>query len=125
MKQGEIYWVELGEARGHQQAGRRPAIVLQEESIGQRLPTVLMVPLTTQLDALRFPGTVLLEPSEQNGLRRVSVALVFQLTAVDDRFIQERIGMLSQEELAAIFQALDELLARQPDQVGGIHYESP
>ncbi|MCS7064877.1 MAG: type II toxin-antitoxin system PemK/MazF family toxin, partial [Fimbriimonadales bacterium] len=74
----------------------------------------LMVPLTTRLDALRFPGTVLIEPSEQNGLRRASVALVFQLTAVDAQFIQEYMGTLSSEELAAIFQALNELIATQP-----------
>lgn len=115
MKPGEIYWVELGKARGHQQAGRRPAIVLQGSLASQSLPTVLMVPLTTQLDALRFPGTVLIEPSEQNGLKRASVALVFQLTAVDTRFVQERVGQLETAKFEEVLKALDELLANQPE----------
>ena len=110
MKQGEIYWVELGEARGHQQAGRRPAIVVQSEATTQIVPTVLMIPLTTRLDTLRFPGTVLIEPDPQNGLKRLSVALVFQLTAVDTRFVRERLGQLSAEKLEEILRALSELL---------------
>jgi mRNA interferase MazF len=110
VKQGEIYWVELGEARGHQQAGRRPAIALQSEAATQLLPTALMIPLTTRLDTLRFPGTVLIEPDAQNGLKRLSVALVFQLTAVDTRFVREHIGQLSTEKLEEVLGALNELL---------------
>lgn len=66
-----------------------------------RNPTVLMVPLTTRLEALRFPATVLVEPDEQNGLRRPSVALVFQTAPVDKRFILERLGRISDNQLRA------------------------
>ena len=51
MNVGEIFWVEFPARGGRAQAGRRPAIVVQKE---KSLPTVLLVPLTTQQDALRF-----------------------------------------------------------------------
>ncbi|HWS88337.1 MAG TPA: type II toxin-antitoxin system PemK/MazF family toxin [Pyrinomonadaceae bacterium] len=89
---GEIHWVGMPVRGGHAQAGRRPAVVVQRAT---DLPTVLVVPLTSQLDALRFNGTVLVEADSQNGLRRPSVALVFQLTAVDRRHIADRLGSVS------------------------------
>lgn|GEM_PF-5799360 len=71
---GDLYWVELPARGGRAQAGRRPAIILQTIST---LPTTLLVPLTSQLDALRFPGTILVEPDRENALRRPSVVLSF------------------------------------------------
>lgn len=87
MNAGDLYWVEFPARGGHAQAGRRSAIDVQSADATSRLPTVLLMPLTTQLDALRFPGTVLVEVTPENGLTRPSVALAFQLTAVDKQFI--------------------------------------
>jgi mRNA interferase MazF len=104
-----LYWVEIPPRGGRAQAGRRPAIIAQGPVA---LPTVLIVPLTSQLDALRFPGTVLVEASQQNGLRHNSVALVFQLTAVDKRYIFEQLGTASDAVMAQIWSALDALTGR-------------
>jgi mRNA interferase MazF len=43
----------------------------------------IVVPLSSQLDALRFPHTFEVKPSKLNGLTFPSVALVFQLRAID------------------------------------------
>ena len=110
MKRGDVCWVDLPAGEGRAQAGRRPAIVLQDSS--SALPTALVVPLSTQLDALRFPGTVLLEPDATNGLRLPSVALVFQLRALDKRFIAGRAGVISPAKLAELLRSLDELTGR-------------
>ena len=79
MIDGEVRWVELAAKGGHAQKGRRPAVIVQDQKASARISTVLVVPLTSQLDALRFPGTVLVEADSENGLHRASVALVFQL----------------------------------------------
>lgn len=109
MTVGEVRWVELPARGGRAQAGRRPAIIVQSTT---SLPTTLIVPLTSQLDALRFAGTVLVEADAQNGLRRASVALVFQLTAVDNRYIAERLGTLSKAVVDEIWTAFDKLSGR-------------
>lgn len=109
MTVGEVLWVEMPARDVHAQAGRRPAVVVQSAT---GLPTTLIVPLTSQLDALRFAGTVLVEADSQNGLRRASVALVFQLTAIDRRHLADCLGAVSGEVLEEIWTALDRLLGR-------------
>lgn len=112
MTVGEVRWVELPVRGGHAQKGRRPAVVLQDQEASARIPTTLVIPLTSQLDALRFPGTVLVEANAENGLRRASVALVFQLTAIDRQYLRDRLGSVSQEVLSGIFSSLDEITGR-------------
>ncbi len=110
MRLNEIYWVEFPARGGRAQAGRRPAIVVQKD---KSLPTVLLIPLTTQQDALRFAGTILIETDKQNNLRQPSVALVFQLTAVDKNFIKDKLGTISDDKMNEIWTAFDELTGRK------------
>ena len=63
MSVGDLFWVEFPAGAGRAQAGRRPAIVAQAPAASAKLPTVLLIPLTTRQEALRFPGTVLVEPA--------------------------------------------------------------
>ena len=112
MNIGEIFWVEFPARGGHEQAGRRPAIVVQDAAASSQLSTVLLVPLTTRLDALRFPGTVVIDPDATNGLRRASVALVFQMTAIDRRFLGSRLGQVSDEMMRAVWSAFDAITGR-------------
>lgn len=109
----EIYWVEMPARGGHTQAGRRPAIIAQTIETSAKIPTILIIPLTTQLDALRFPGTVLVETDSQNNLRRASVALVFQITAIDKKFLGGRLGKISDAMINEIWSVLDEITGRE------------
>jgi mRNA interferase MazF len=112
MIKGEVWRVRLPLGGGHVQAGERPAVVLQDDAVGAKLPTVLIVPFTSSLGASRFPGTVLIQPDNQNGLTMPSVALVFQLSAVDKRNCIKRLGMLDDLALDQIFAMLDRLTDR-------------
>lgn len=113
MTLGDVVWVDFPTGGGRAQAGRRPGIVFQTSALpGIRLPTVLVVPLTTQHAALRFPGTVLISPDKSNGLRQPSVALVFQLTAIDLNYVDAPAGKISSSAISSLMQALDELLGR-------------
>jgi mRNA interferase MazF len=118
---GDIHWVDLPAANGREQRGRRPAVVLQDDDYGGNLPVVLVVPLTTARAAMRFAGTTLIRATAENGLRQASVALVFQLRAIDRGRIQERIGAVSAEVLNAMFEELGKLTGRsvQPFHVFG------
>ena len=90
MKRGEVWLVQLGQTSGHEQQGLRPAIILTDT------PTslVLVIPLTTNLKALRFPYTIQIEPTKQNGLETDSVALIFHLRSVDKRRLIRNVGRL-------------------------------
>jgi len=54
MQEGDIYMVEFPSTGGHEQAGLRPAIIVQAVGI-EKVPTVLIVPLTSKLKAADFP----------------------------------------------------------------------
>jgi mRNA interferase MazF len=112
MSVGDIHWVALPAANGREQRGRRPAVILQDEQYASGLPVMLVVSLTTTQAALRFAGTTRIQPTPENGLRQVSVALVFQLRAIDRQRVEERIGSVSREVLNEIFAELDNLTGR-------------
>jgi mRNA interferase MazF len=107
---GDIYTVEIPSSEGHEQAGARPAIIVQAPQFQNQLPTVLIVPLTSQVAAQSFPGTFLIQPDSHNGLTLLSVALVFQLRAIDKRRLKHKIGRLSDSDLAQLHQQVKTLL---------------
>lgn len=97
---------------GHTQAGTRPAVIVQDAPFIASLPTVLIVPFTGTQAAARFAGTLVVQPDGQNGLTMPSVALVFQLTALDQRDCLQRLGVLDQGTLDQILTLLDKLTGR-------------
>jgi mRNA interferase MazF len=94
MKKGEVWKVSLPPAAGHTQTGERPAIIVQNDRTIATLPTVLIVPLTGTPGSSRFDGTLPIQPNAQNGLTIPSVALVFQMRALDKRDFLHRMGEL-------------------------------
>lgn len=112
MQRGEVWRVQLPTVPGHTQAGVRPAVIVQEDKATASLPTVLIVPFTGAKAATRFPGTVLVQPDGKNGLTVPSVALVFQLTAIDQRNCLQPLGVLDAATLGLIFTELDQLTGR-------------
>jgi mRNA interferase MazF len=109
MKKGEVWKVHLPPAPGHTQAGDRPAIIVQNDTRIATLPTVLVVPLTGSTAASRFDSTLLIQPDGQNGLTIPSVALVFQLRAVDKRDLLQRLGEVTTLTLQQILGLLADL----------------
>ncbi len=102
MKYGDLFWVDLPDRGGREQRGRRPAIIWQDTTAFARLPTVLIIPPTSRLDALRFPATKRVVPTPVNGLTSPSVARVFQLGASDVHRIKEQLGRLDDSDLQAL-----------------------
>ena len=112
MKRGEVWSVRLPPSTGREQAGERPAVIVQDEAYGQGSPLVLVVPLTSSLAALRFPGSARLEASPTNGLNLTSVAMVFQFRAVDRTRFVRRLGVLDDADLDRLLGELDALTGR-------------
>ena len=112
MRRGDVWRVRLPAVPGHTQAGTRPAVIVQEDQSTALLPTVLVIPFTGTLAALRFPGTLRVAPDAQNGLTVPSVALVFQLTTIDKTSCLQRLGVLDPATLDQNYTELDKLTGR-------------
>ena len=98
MNKGEVWFVELPYSYGQEQEGLRPAIIFAKTEIG----IVTVIPLTSNLQALRFQYTFTIEKSKANGLGTDSVALIFQLRAIDSKRLKRKIGELESKHLNKI-----------------------
>lgn len=111
MRRGEIWWADLGAYRRQEQTGRRPVIVWQSDTLTQLLHSVLVVPLTTNLDRAKLAGTALIGASD-GALVSDSVALAFQMRAIPKASLKMRIRALTEEKLAELDLATDEAVGR-------------
>lgn len=100
MARGDVLLVSLPDSDKREEKGNRPAIAVQTDIANS--PMLMVVPVTSSLGALRFSFTVKIEPSEHNGLTLPSVAMVFQMRAIDRKRIIRKIGDMESEYLAQI-----------------------
>lgn len=92
IRRGEIYWADLGAARGSRPAKRRPVLVIQSGPYNEsRLATVLVAVLTSNTALATMPGNVFL-PAAATGLPRDSVLNVTALVTVDKTDLVDRAG---------------------------------
>ena len=76
---GEIHWVSLDPTMGTEQAGRRPALIVSDQTFNERSPRVLVCPITSRV--LDWPVVALLP----DDLRTKGVVLCDQIRALDQR----------------------------------------
>lgn len=106
IKQGEIYWVDLGDPRGSKPAFRHPHIVIQNNLFNSsRLNTVVVCTLTSNLKRADAPGNVLLQKGEAN-LPKQSVVNITQIFTVNKSDLEEKIGKVSEACLGEILDGI-------------------
>jgi len=105
MNRGDIIFVDLPFSpggMGREQMGLRPALIVHDNATNDIMPVVMVIPFTTQLNALRYPHTIRVEPSRGNGLSQISVLMVFQLRAIDRLRLRNKIGCLEEDLLTRV-----------------------
>src|SRR5712675_1440260 len=101
VKRGEIWLADLNPTRGSEQAGTRPVLIFQNNSINRFTSTFLTIPLTTNLRRASLPTCVLVRQGE-GGLIKDSVALCHQLRVIDKLRLLRRLGVLTYDVMTAI-----------------------
>jgi len=104
---GDIRWADLNPVRGHEQAGRRPILVLSHDVFNERSGTVIAVALTSQEPRAGFPLTL---ESKATGLTKRSWIKISQLRTLSVDRIGARLARTSEEELARVLDGLNEIL---------------
>jgi mRNA interferase MazF len=105
IKQGEIYLANLNPVQGHEQAGCRPVLIMQNDILNKNLNTVLIAPLTSNLKAKGKLTTFFLD-QKQSGLSQDSVVLLFQLRTIDMSRLQQKLSKLLPEDFLAMKEQL-------------------
>jgi mRNA interferase MazF len=104
-ERGDAVWITLDPQAGHEQAGRRPALVLSPSAYNGRVGLGLFCPITNQ--AKGYPFEVLLPA----GLQVTGVVGADQVKSLDWRARNvARIGIVPEEVVIQVLQRLQTLL---------------
>ena len=104
---GDVRWANLDPVRGHEQAGRRPVLVLSHDVFNERSGTVIAVAMTNQEPKAGFPLTL---ESQADGLPKPSWIRISQIRTLSVDRIGPRLARASEEELARVLDGLIEIL---------------
>ena len=113
MIRGDIILVHLPQpdaGQGHEQSGMRPALLVHADDTSETLSVIMIAPLTSNLKAQRFPHTILVQPSSENGLAVPSLILVFQLRAIDKLRVTKKMGHLEASLMVQVDTEMKKLL---------------
>ncbi|MCM0596010.1 type II toxin-antitoxin system PemK/MazF family toxin [Weissella uvarum] len=107
IKRGDIFFAELSPVVGSEQGGQRPVVIVQNDVGNHHSPTIIMVPITAQIDKPRLPTHVGLPAEiEHTGISRDSVLLAEQVRTLDKRRLQDKIGVVPEEIMITLNRAL-------------------
>jgi mRNA interferase MazF len=106
MLRGEIWFVNLEPTIDREIRKTRPSIIVNDDAIGI-LPLKVIVPITDWKERYNIrPWLVRIEPTNENGLVKLSAADTFQIRSVAESRLVNKIGIVSDEDLVAIEKAL-------------------
>lgn len=102
---GDVVWISLNPQVGHEQAGRRPALVLSPAAYNRRVSLAILCPITSQVKG--YPFEVLIP----NGFNVIGVVLADQVKSLDWRARRaELIGNLPEATVREVLAKLTTLL---------------
>lgn len=74
---GDVVWIDFNPQAGHEQAGRRPALVLSPARYNGKVGLALLCPVTTQIKGYPFEAAI------PEGLRISGTVLADQVKCLD------------------------------------------
>lgn len=104
---GDVLWADLDPVRGHEQAGRRPVVVLSEDVFNDRSGTVIAVAVSSQEPSAGFPLTLEIRSTR---LPKRSWIKVGQIRTLSTARLGRRLGRLAPEEVEQVIAGLNEIL---------------
>jgi mRNA interferase MazF len=105
---GDVWLLDLDPTRGHEQAGKRPGLIVSADPLNHGpAGLVIIVPLTTRERGIPFH--VRIDPDE-GGLRQVSFAKCEDVRSVAAERLMGRIGRVSPGTMEQVEEGLRILL---------------
>ncbi len=106
---GDIYWADLDPVIGHEQAGRRPVLVLSRPTFNDRSGTVVAVALTSVEPRAGFPLTLELK---KTSLPKRTWVKISQIRTLSTKRLATRLASCHPAELEQIVEGLNELIGK-------------
>lgn len=106
IRRGDVFYADLSPVVGSEQGGIRPVLIVQNDVGNRHSPTVIAAAITSKMDKTNLPTHIGLKAGI-GGLTKDSVVLLEQIRTLDKQRLRERAGMLPEQELTKIDQALN------------------
>jgi len=104
-RRGEIYFADLDPHYGSEQGGKRPVIVIQNNTGNKFAPTVIVAAVTSKVSKKpNQPTHVLIDRNP--AFSRPSMVLLEQIFTIDKERIQRLLGQTTPDEMYQINEAL-------------------
>ncbi len=104
-QRGEIYWVNFEPARGVEQGGRRPALVVQNNRGNENSSYTVVVAISSAPLPRVYPFTVPLAKGDGN-LPRDGHVNCAQLLTIDQSRLEKLVGVLDADTMTHVNAAL-------------------
>lgn len=101
IQRGEVWLASLDPVQGSEQAGTRPVIIFQENTLSKFTTTVITIPVSGNLRRATLPTCIQISSGE-GGLNQDSVALCHQIRVLDKTRLTKKIGQLQPETIAVL-----------------------
>jgi mRNA interferase MazF len=105
---GDVVWADLNPVVGHEQAGRRPVVVLSADVFNERSGTVIAMALTSRPQRASFPLTLELKSVK---LEKQAWVKISQVRTLSTRRLGRKLGRVVPEELDRLVEGLNEIIA--------------
>jgi mRNA interferase MazF len=96
-KQGDIVWTNFDPAAGHEQQGKRPALVLSQETFNKKFLLALVAPITSRVRGHAFEVPLL-------GAKVSGVVLCQQVKTID--FVERGVSLAEKATDAVVAEVL-------------------
>ena len=93
IRRGEIFLANLEPAKGSEQGGTRPVLIIQNDIGNEYSTTTIIAPITSTVMKKEYPTNVLVK-KEDSKLSRDSTILLNQIKAIDNSRLIKKIGSL-------------------------------
>ena len=107
-KRGEVWLVNWNPARGSEQAGRRPTLVIQNDIGNEKAPTTIVAAISSSVRI--YPMNVQINPPE-GGLDHPSIIKTSQILTISKQRLEKRLGRISRGSLNEVDSAIKLSLA--------------